>query len=64
MNIEQFEKDLANVTQAIEQSMANHNVLIGQKQALMHVIDKMKQGAQVVEKVADIAETVIEAVAS
>ncbi len=55
-----LEKDLANVVSAIEQSLANHNVLIGQKQGLEYVINKMKQGAQAVETVATAVEGVIE----
>ena len=62
MSIEQFEKDLANVTTAIEQSLTNHNVLIGQKQALIHVIAKLKEAAQAVEKIATVADQVVEVV--
>lgn len=58
----ELEKDLDIVVKALEQSLANHNVLIGQKQGIEHVIAKIKSSAQAVEKVADAAETVVEAV--
>jgi hypothetical protein len=45
MSLEVFLKDLENVTKALEQSLNNHNVLCGQKQALEHVIGKLKEAA-------------------
>ena len=65
----ELEKDLDIVVKALEQSLANHNVLIGQKQGIEHVIAKIKSSAvsvektaETVEKVADTAETVVEAI--
>jgi hypothetical protein len=60
MNLSELEKDLQTVLAAIEQSAANHNVLIGQKQGLEHVITKMKQVAVAVENAANVVEGVIE----
>ena len=48
--LEQFERDLNIVEKAIEQSMANHNVLVGQKQTILHYIAKFKEGAEKVEE--------------
>lgn len=57
-----LEKDLEGVVKAIEQSIANHNMLLGQKQGLEHVIAKIKTAAQTVENVASATEAVVEAV--
>jgi hypothetical protein len=58
--IEQLEKDLANIAKAIDQSAANHNVLMGQKIALEHVIAKMKEAVVKVETVSEAVEQVVD----
>ena len=56
--LEQFERDLQIVEKAIEQSLANHNVLLGQKQTILHYIEKTKAAAATVEKAASTVEEV------
>ncbi len=60
--LEQFERDLAIVEKALEQSLSNHNVLIGQKQTILHYIAKAKEVSDSIDKMADTVETVVEAV--
>ena len=51
MQLEQLESDLKKVDASLAQSVANHNVLVGQKQIIEHYITKLKAG----EPVADVA---------
>lgn len=62
MNLAEFEKDLEGIKQTLEQTLANANVLIGQRQALEAVVAKIKGGAQAVEAVATTVEKVADAV--
>lgn len=63
--LERYETDLKIVDKALEESLANHNVLIGQRQTILHYIQIEKDKAKVadVEKVADTVESTVEAVA-
>ena len=56
MILEDLEKDLENIVKAIEQTLANHNVLLGQKTAIASVIARMKEAADVAETVAPVLE--------
>ncbi len=65
--LEGLKKDLESIVNAIEQSLANHNVLLGQKQAIEHVIKKIEADVPVMPSEAEIefvpvVEEVIESV--
>ncbi len=53
--LEDFKKDLESIVKAIEQSLANHNVLLGQKQAIEHVIAKIEADVPTISKEAEVA---------
>lgn len=75
-NIEQLETRIKELAAQIEQSAANHHILLGSKMTYESLLGELKKGAEVVaaidpalandcanvEKVADIAETVVEAI--
>lgn len=62
--LEQLEQDLKNVVSALEQSLANHNFLIGQKQTLETVIARIKQGVDTAASTVDSVEKVVDATAT
>ena len=59
MTLAEIEQDIANVAKALEQTLANHNILVGQRQALEHIVSKIKAAAQDTATVATDVETVI-----
>lgn len=59
--IEQLEKDLESVVKAVEQAVANVNILNGQKQGLEHAVKAIKAAAIATEKVASVVEHVASA---
>lgn len=62
LSLEDIEKDIASVMKAIEQSIANHNILLGQLQGLQHVQGKLKSTVDCVAGVADTVEKVVDAI--
>ncbi len=58
MSIEKLEKDLEGVKAAIEQGVANINVLRGQAQGLEHAIKTLKGAGASSEAVEVVAETI------
>jgi hypothetical protein len=77
-SIEELEKRLATLASQVEQSAANHHLLVGAKMQLEGLVMEAKKGAEVVaaidpalvpdcskvEQVADVVEGVVEAVAN
>ncbi len=67
--VEQLEKKVAELTAQVEQSAANHHILVGSKMTFMGLLEEAKKAVQSIEVVADAtmaianaAETVAEAV--
>ena len=60
MKVDQLEARLKEIVSAVEQSVSNHNALIGRREELIYIIEQARKAATVVETVAVDAEKVLE----
>lgn len=52
MNVSELEQRVVDLAKAIEQSVAQHNGLVGRYEEAKFVLDQMKKAVEVVEEVA------------
>jgi len=60
MKLDALEARLKEIMAAVEQSISNHNALIGRREELIYIIEEAKKAASVVETVATEAEKALE----
>jgi predicted nucleic acid-binding Zn-ribbon protein len=56
MTVEDLEQRIKDMTKALEQSMANHNALVGRIEEAKTILESLQKAANVVEEVVNIIE--------
>lgn len=64
LTVEELEKKVAELAVQVEQSAANHHVLLGSKMTYDSLLLQAKKAAEVVKEVAEVTEAVADAMAA